>query len=227
MIKAVVFDMDDTLYPEREYLISGFKKISDFFYVEYGINGVAEVLLELFDTDKKRVYERFLDKIGKINDNDLLAKMIEIYRENKPAELHFFNDVLPLFSRLKKNHIKIGVITDGRVDGQQNKVDALSLSTYAECIILTEKFGGEIYRKPHPISFINMAQKLEIDYTEMLYVGDNPVKDFAISEVLPIKTVEIERDRKIHDCKDYLKGIKPHYKIKSMYEIDSIIGSLK
>lgn len=223
MIKAVIFDMDDTLYAERSYLISGFERIGKYLKAEYNIEGGGDRLLELFDKEKENVYGRYLEEVNRADDFQLLGKMVELYRTNKPDKLDFYPDVEPLFSYLRDNNIRIGIITDGRIDGQRNKVEALNLEEFADKIMLTESLG-ESYRKPHPKSFELMAESFGIKYEEMLYVGDNPVKDFAISRNYPIITVEIIRSLKIHNNKDYLNGILPRYKINSLSEIKEVIG---
>lgn len=222
MIKAVVFDMDDTLYPEREYLISGFNRIGQYINDRYGIDGAANRLLELFDEDKTNVYDRYIIE-NNLNAEKLLPILIEIYRDNKPTELNFYPDVMPLFNYLKENSIKIGVITDGRIDGQQNKVDALRLADYVDKVILTESLGGEQYRKPHPKAYEIMAELFGCKYDEMIFVGDNPIKDFAIGRRYPIITVEIMRDNKIHNNNDYLDGIKPMYNIRNLNEVIKLV----
>lgn len=215
-VKAVVFDMDDTLYPEREYLIDGFQKVGAYLDRRFGRQDGAQRLLTLFDRDKKDVYGRFLREIGARDDADTINEMIDLYRKNRPQTLHFYDDVEPLFQRLRDMGLKIGVISDGDPFTQQAKVDALGLEKLVDCVILTDTLGGETYRKPHPLAFELMAQKLGVAPCETIYVGDNPSKDFAISAVLPIDTYEIVRPQKIHDCTQYRDGILPKRKLGSL-----------
>lgn len=222
-IKAVVFDMDDTLYPEREYLMSGFNRVGAFLDRTYGISDSAKGLLELFDADKKDVYGRFLTRIAPGDQSGVIAKMIDLYRKNRPERLHFYPDAEPTLRHLRETGLKIGVITDGDVYAQQAKVDALGLEQLVDCVILTDSLGGIQFRKPHPSAFQRMAQALSIEPEEMIYIGDNPSKDFAISAVLPIDTYEIVRDRKIHEETYYKDDILPRKRLKDLREIAQIL----
>lgn len=223
MIKAVIFDLDDTLYPEREYVISGFEVIGKYFNEKYNIKDTAEELIKLFDIDNNNVYGRYLYSINKENDKELFNIMIKLFRNHKPDKLNFYSDIEPMITKLKKRKIKIGIITDGRINGQENKIEALGIPKIFDYYIVTQSLGGEIYHKPCPKAYEIMAEKMNIKYNEMIFVGDNPIKDFAISSIYPIITVEIERENKIHKDKEYYKGIKPKYKIKNMNELIEII----
>lgn len=220
MIKAVVFDLDDTLYPERDYVKSGFNAVGNYIESKYDLTGIREELLALFDANKADVYGRIL--LAHCLPASESAILIEIYRTHKPDKLELFPDAMPIIEYLKAQGIKIGIITDGRVDGQRNKVEALGIADLFDNIIYTDSLGGEQYRKPHRASYEQMSNALGVDFSEMLYVGDNPIKDYAISTELPITTIEIVRAYKIHDNAEYLRGYVPP-KINSLDEIKEFI----
>ena len=60
----------------------------------------------------------------------------------------------------------------------------------------------------------------------MIYVGDNPNKDFYIGKLFPIRTVRIVRDRSIYDGSNYYKNIVPNYIAKSLGEVLKIIANI-
>lgn len=220
MIKAVIFDLDDTLYPERDYLISGFNAVGVYIENKYNLTGISEELLALFDADKSDVYGRLLRSHCLPESEN--STLVDIYRAHKPDKLELFPDAMPIIEYLKNHGIKIGIITDGRADGQRDKVDALGIADLFDTIIYTDALGGEQYRKPHRASYELMSNALEADFCEMLYIGDNPIKDYAISTELPITTIEIVRDYKIHDNAEYLRGYVPP-KINTLDEIKEFI----
>jgi putative hydrolase of the HAD superfamily len=84
---------------------------------------------------------------------------------------------------------KLGVITDGRPEGQHAKIKSLNLIEYVDEIIITDELAGSSgnvldFRKPNDIAFTIMRMRLGSTLDNMVYVGDNPAKDFQPSRSL-------------------------------------------
>lgn len=219
MIKAIVFDLDDTLFPEYDYVCSGFRCVAEYIQTKYAIkDDIYSIMLDLFSKDKNKVYNRVLEYYGIAYNTQEIQELIEVYRTHKPSNLHFFDGVESTLKELRKQGYKLGVITDGREYTQQSKIDALGLKDLVDEIIITDSLGGEQYRKPNPLAFEIMADKLNVKYEEMAYVGDNPQKDFAISAIYPIYTIQV-LSKGIYKDSDYLKGIKPNGIIKNIKDL--------
>ncbi len=125
---------------------------------------------------------------------------------------------------LEKSNINIGIITDGYAASQRKKLRAIKAENYFDNIIVTDELGRE-YWKPNPKAFELMKEKMNIDYREMVYIGDNPQKDFYISHIFPINTVRILRNG-VYSGEDYYKEIKEDIRInnlslKEIYKITS------
>lgn len=213
MIKAVVFDLDDTLYSEIEYVKSGFRSIAD----DLNNPDIYNILWDLFKADKKNVYQR-----AGFND-ELCKHCISIYRNHMPT-ISLPEESKDILDFLKGYGIKLGIITDGRPEGQHNKIKALGLDKLVDEIIVTDELGGIEYRKPNKTAFKLMSEKLNVEYDEMIYVGDNPEKDFYIGSVLPITTVRLINSG-IYGDKPYLGECREHYKIDSLEELNEYIIS--
>ncbi len=173
-IEAVIFDLDDTLYPEKEYVKSGFKKISEHFKMPE----LESELWQSFERGGKPIDDVF-NAQGIINLKD---EALHVYRFQKP-DIHLFDGVTDMLERLQKTY-KIGIITDGRPEGQHAKIDALGLESKVDEIIITDELGGIECRKPNPAAFILMQKKLGTPFEKMVYVGDNLEKDFQAAERL-------------------------------------------
>lgn len=220
MIKAAVFDLDDTLFPEREYVRSGYDAVGDYISREYGIKNAAAELYALFEERPEKVFDRWLIKRGLPVTNDSVASLVETYREHTP-KLTLSEETENALESLRKRGIKLGIITDGRPSGQRKKIRALGLNELVDEIIITDELGGEEYRKPDPRAFEMMADRLGVRLEEMLYVGDNPKKDFAIKKRLPIKTARLMRDG-IYSACEYADGIREDHAILSLSELNNI-----
>lgn len=188
-IKGVIFDLDDTLYSERQYVRSGYKKIAEFLgredatdklygYFETGKAAIDEYLAEIFESEKK-------------------AECLKIYREQIP-EIELYEGVVELIQDLKFKGCKVGIITDGRPEGQKNKIKALGLDKLIEDIIITDELGGTQFRKPCDIAFRIMQNRWRLPYEQIVYVGDNPNKDFQAPRQLGMRSLFFKNENGLY-----------------------------
>jgi len=176
-IRGVIFDLDDTLYSEKEYVKSGYKAVSDFLGGDY-----EEQLWNYFESGKLAL-DVLLEELGRQSEKEVV---LNIYRSHKPS-IHLYDGVPELIKELRNKGIKIGIITDGRPEGQRNKIEALGIDV--DDIIITDELGGTQFRKPCDVSFRMMATRWRLNLADIVYVGDNPAKDFQAPKQLGIKTV--------------------------------------
>lgn len=216
MIKAFVFDLDDTLFPEKEYVRSGFRTVAEYFGKTYGVKDAYPKLQRLFAENAKGVFDRLCEE-EKLSEG-AKKEAIETYRTHRPENLPYADGAEELLKHLRKNGYRLGIITDGRPFAQQAKIDALGVTDLVDEIIITDALGGEEYRKPNPYAFRLMTEKLGVKAEETVYVGDNPQKDFAIKKYLPVTTVRVLGEGLYAD-KEYLYGIKPDITINNLQEL--------
>ena len=226
MIKAVIFDLDDTLISENEYIKSGFNVVAKYIHQQYGKEqkDIYKELIQLYKNDSKNVFNRWFDK-NKIKYKDVeIKEIINIYRCHKP-NIKFYNDVIPTIKELKKRKIKIGIITDGYIQTQKAKLEAINAKDLFDEIIITDELGKEFW-KPHPKAFELIKKKMGVGFEEMIYIGDNPEKDFYIGSIYPINCIRICRNDSIYKNNNYKNGTKEKYKIENLEEIKNKIKIL-
>ncbi len=217
MIKAVVFDLDDTLYLEYDYVKSGFRAVAVELKRECGVSDAYGELLRLFDENREKVFDRYLAECGAAK--GLTAKrMVEIYRNHTPV-LTLDSEAAQTLATLREKGYKLGIITDGEPTRQRVKISALGLTDSVDKIIVTDELGGKEFRKPNPKAFELMYEAFGITPEQMLYVGDNPQKDFAVKKYLPIKTAHYLGGGLY--CGEYRDDILPNVTVKSFSEIES------
>ena len=178
-IQAVVFDLDDTLYGEKEYVRSGFDAVAE---KHPEIEKLDEKLWCAFENSKPA----FDEVLG--NNESVKKDCLAIYRNHAP-NIHFYDGAELLIKRLREKNIKIGLITDGRPEGQRAKIAALGLEKLVNEILITDELGGTQFRKPCDIAFRIMQKKLNVPFEQMAYVGDNPKKDFVAPLALGMKSI--------------------------------------
>ncbi len=179
-VRGVIFDLDDTLYSERAYVESGYQAVAGYL----GDGSLADRMREYFEQGKPAIDE-CLKEIGKTEEKDGCLK---VYRSHKP-DICLYEGIKELLEELKAGGIKVGIITDGRPEGQRNKLEALGLPELADDIIITDELGGAQFRKPCDIAFRIMALRWRLPYERLAYIGDNTAKDFQAPQQLGIRGI--------------------------------------
>lgn len=223
MVKAVVFDLDDTLISEKEYIKSGYRYIARIIKDRFKLddNQVFNDLVSLFEISPLNVFNRLYDKYRIEYSKEMILDLVKEYRGHFP-DIQFYNDVLSCLSELNKLGIKVGIITDGYAISQRQKLKAIQADKYFDEIVVTDELGRDCW-KPHPRAFEVIKEKFDINFNEMIYVGDNPEKDFYISKTYPIKTIRILRDG-VHKDKSYLEGFEADMSINHLKDIYTLLN---
>lgn len=188
-IDVAIFDLDDTLYPEKEYVESGYRAIAKNYPY---IHEMAERLWIAFE-NKKKAIDVVLDEEGLLSEKE---NCLKIYRFHLP-EIHLYDGVRDMLQRLKSSK-KLGIITDGRPEGQRAKLKALQLEHLVDEIIITDELGGIEFRKPNEAAFRLMQAKLQIPFDRMAYIGDNIKKDFIAPDKLGMKSIYFRNQKGIY-----------------------------
>jgi len=237
-VRAVVFDLDDTLYLERDYAISGFRAVAKNFCLRLQ-NGDERSLearmIDLFDTrHRPRVFDRLLEEIGIPAESGLAQEMIRTYREHYPA-IQLPPDSDRALGRLREQ-AKLGIITDGFSNSQWNKIDALGLRERLDAIIVTSDLRDadcvgrdyaaaySTYEKPCPLAFDLISERLGVEPRDCTYVADNALKDFFAPRKLGWQTIQIQRVRGVHTAKPASEVWAPHHIIETLDFLDGLIA---
>jgi len=219
MVKVILFDLDDTLISEDQYVRSGYRYVARVLAEKYGIeaNQAEKELYKEYLENKKNVFNRYLDKCGILYSDMEIKELVMKYRNHFP-DIEYFQDVKPLLTKLKSKGIRLGIISDGYLYAQKKKAEAISLDEDFEKIIFTDELGME-YWKPSVKAFELMKDYFEVEYCEMIYVGDNPQKDFYVKKSIPIITVRICREKAIYEKAEYLENIREDLSIRNLEEL--------
>lgn len=190
---VVAFDLDDTLFQEREFLYSAYRAIARIVTKEYPIDydmAYNAMIDGGFDRLIAEIDHRRPESIAPMT----IARCVSIYRTHIP-DISLDNDTREVLDYLKmRDDTTVALITDGRTVTQSNKISALGLDRYicGEDTYISESVGHD---KHTPYSF-NQLMKRYPD-ARYIYVGDNPAKDFIIPRQLGWTTVGL-RDKGIN-----------------------------
>lgn len=219
---VVVFDLDDTLYYEIDFLKSAYKEIAQYIVnsgvTKLSITHVFEDMLNAFKNNDN-VFKNLINtyKSLDLSINDLLYK----YRSHIP-NISLSEDTVFILNYLKENNVEMAIITDGRSKQQRSKIKALGLDKYTNTIIISEEIGSE---KPNLANYKYVEEKFADKNVDFYYVGDNLKKDFVTPNKLDWVTVCLkDKGFNIHSQSINVPSeYKPNLTIESLYELKDII----
>jgi len=223
-IRAVAFDLDDTLYPERDFVRSGFAAVGDWLHRRRGGAGFADAAWSLFEEGcRGDVFDRALPKIGIAPEASLLGAMVRVYREHKPSGLRLFPDAAQALRELKSVYA-LGLITDGFATTQRNKIEALGLEKDFSALICSDQWGRD-YWKPDPRPYLELMARFSLAGDECAYVGDNPAKDFAGAKALGWRVLQVKRPDGLYRDEAPPPGGEPDLRLDSLDRLRQFLGS--
>jgi putative hydrolase of the HAD superfamily len=213
---CVVFDVDDTLYLERDYVRSGFVAAGVWASERLGLADFTERCWAEHESGKRgRIFDAVLNQCGVPVTPELISALVSIYRTHIP-DIQISSDAADTLIRLSARW-PLAVITDGPAVSQSRKVEALRLSRYMSTILLTDTLGSE-FSKPHPRAFLEVQRTVHAH--RFVYVADNPLKDFIAPRELGWNTVRIRRSQGIHAALD---GGGADYELADCGPVESLI----
>jgi putative hydrolase of the HAD superfamily len=196
-LSAVIFDLDDTLYLERDYVISGFHAVASWAEGELGVpleQGLSD-LRSLFDDGvRTNTFDRWL-RVRGFEPQRYLRKMVDAYREHHPT-ISTLKPVPGLLASLA-DKCQLGLITDGRSPVQRRKLDALELASSFDAVVLTGDLGPNWW-KPSVLPFELIIGLLGASARNVVYVADNPLKDFVGARAAGMFTIWVHTPRGLY-----------------------------
>ena len=209
----IVFDLDDTLYLERDFAFSAYAHLDELVQRETGVEGFGPRCRALFEAGERRtIFDLARDALGLSEADIAIQTLIDAYRSH-PPDVSLCPDAVAFLQRTPQ---PFGLITDGPAHMQRNKIAALDLPRWIEHLRPTGAWG-EGYGKPHPRAFIEMEQ-IAGPAAHMIYIADNPAKDFITPKARGWTTVQITRAGGVHDPVPKTKAHAADVVIQSLHD---------
>ncbi len=223
-IKAVLFDLDDTLWPLDPVIKHAENTLYDWLAIHapgvtrrFTQEGLRALRAELLPTDPRYRYDLWalrhatLTRACEECDEDT-ARMLQamaVFSEARNAVTPF-DDVAPGLASLGRRHL-LGSVSNGFADLQ-----AIGLAHHFRTSFAAHQFGSA---KPDPAIFLAACEALGVAPGETLYVGDDPLLDVAgaqnaglqagwmnrFGRTLPDHIVPAARFTTLHDIERWLQ----------------------
>jgi putative hydrolase of the HAD superfamily len=184
----LVFDLDDTLYNEQTYVMSGFAAVAGMLNQRLGWSETASVAImkrELAARGRGAIFDRLLEKHGALS-KALVRACIKTYRDHTPA-IRLYPAAERLLRQLDG---PLYLVTDGHKIAQQRKVEVLGLDRRFRRCFITHRYRVK-NAKPSVHCFALIATLEQCGWADMAYIGDNPAKDFVNLSPLGVHTVRV------------------------------------
>jgi putative hydrolase of the HAD superfamily len=192
-----VVDLDDTLYPQSEYLA--------------GAAGAVGVAADARGLDGAAVHAALSAQIssgsdaGGTIDRALLAvgvpetalrahvrALVDVFTRHRPAWLPLYPGVAQALEALAAA-APLACLTDGNPEIQVAKLAATGLERSLPVVVITDVIGGRAVRKPHPAGLLQVAARLGVPAERLLMIGDRPGKDVAVAAAVGARAIRIRQ----------------------------------
>ena len=224
-LQAIVFDLDDTLYSEQDYVISGFRAVANWAAVNLGIaqDEGFTTLSNLYDQGvRNNTFNQWL-AIHQIENPAIVTNLLDVYRAHAPT-ISPFDESIDLLKTLTKSY-KIGLVSDGYLQVQQRKWAALGLDSFFDAVVFSDSLGRANW-KPSTAPFKLVLDRLNVAPEFSVYIGDNPRKDFFGARQLGMSTIWIKRSNSEYgDLQPPSLDYHPDVSIDSLAQVLELVGS--
>lgn len=184
--RAILFDLDDTLYPLERFVLSGFRAAAAECEARWGVprDAALDVLTAAFGRVRGRELQVLAEHF-RLGDDSVLV-LVETMRRHVP-DLRLPELAVSVLRALRAGW-KLGIVTNGRPDIQARKVRALGLARLVDTVVYANDHGSGA-GKPEAAPFLAACQALDVAAAAAVFVGDDPITDIAGAHALGMKTI--------------------------------------
>ncbi len=223
-IKLVVFDLDDTLYPENEFAEGGFGNVASFLAGENVplARQLAEKMKSLARAGRRKtLFQTLLSEMHQPVTEEKISGLIRLYRTtDRPLSL--FPDAERTLSRFRVRRYFLGILTDGPLESQQTKIRLLNLQSRVDRITYTAELGPG-FEKPSPGGFERMMKQFNLQPRQCVYIADNEAKDFLAPNTLGWRSVKVLRPGGVYfSTAAITDSYKPQFVIETLDDLNLI-----
>lgn len=218
MSSILVLDLDDTLYPELTYVKSGLAAVAEWLEDRFGWSATVSkraMLATLAAEGRGAIFDRLLQTHGR-HSRTLVEACVRVYRHHMPLV-----ELYPAAVRLlERNTRPLYLVTDGHKVAQYQKIRALGIEPLFRKVFITHRYGVA-NAKPSLHCFNLIRVREGVDWADIVYVGDNPSKDFVGLNKVGSKTVRVLTGG--HRDVIAQPGFEAQYRIDSLDVLDEVL----
>ena len=188
MISAALFDLDDTLYAQADWLAGAWVDVARC-ATAFGVPEAhfldALRAVSSLGSDRGRIIDRALAQCGR--DDVDVAPLVTAFRTHTPSFLNCYPRVRVALAQLG-TQMPVAIVTDGDPMIQRGKLAALDLRV--DVVVFSDELGRD-HRKPDPLPFTRALELLGVDAADAVFVGDRPEKDVAGARAAGMRAIRV------------------------------------
>lgn len=217
----VALDLDDTLYPEEAFVRSGFRTVARALHERWGVDEGEAFEVMWCSLERNGRGSQFDDVVAHFGVRESVARLVRVYRHHEP-------DIsLPEASRRALAALAprpLYVVTDGHKVVQQAKINALGIAPLLRHAYVTHRYGIH-NRKPSTRVFELMMGRERCGPGDIVYVGDDPAKDFRGIRPLGIHTIRVLTGR--HSAVEVAAEHDAEFTVAGIAEVPAAVEAME
>jgi putative hydrolase of the HAD superfamily len=184
--RAVLFDLDDTLYPLERFITSGFRAVAAAVEAQWGVAQATAfgVLAGASRVARGRELQQLAERFDL--GADAVPQCLDVFRRHVP-DMALPASSVAVLQALAADWA-LGIVTNGRPDIQARKVHALGVSRFVDVVVFAAEHGSGA-GKPEPAAFLDACRRLDVSPTAAVFVGDDLRCDMAGARAVGMKTI--------------------------------------
>lgn len=225
-IKAVLFDIDDTLFDSTTLAkmarMNAVKAMIESGLPIRDVNKGYSLLMKIvkkYGANYDQHFDRLLETLGCSRDPKIVAAGIVAYHDTKLAYIKPDPDVIPTLIALRDKDCKLGIVSNGRSVKQWEKIIRLGLHHFFHTVVISEDVGCE---KPDPKIFEVALKELRLEPEEAIYTGDSLEIDMLGANKAGLVSVRLIKQKRKEVTLN--RDMQPKLTIKKISELLTILG---
>lgn len=190
-VEALIFDLDDTLYPERDFVFSGYRAVAERVMADHGIDIEGALRARFNAGERGDLFTTVMLDLGLPVSESYVRGLVRVYRGHRPS-LRPCLDTRVL-GDLRRAGFRLGLLSDGHGGVQRRKLGALGLAPLFDSVVFSDDLGGRETWKPSPLPYRACLAELDTAPAHAVYVGDNPAKDFLGARAAGMRSIRLRR----------------------------------
>lgn len=190
--RLVILDLDDTLYPEADFVRSGHRAVALAAWRDHRIDIEPELRRRFAAGQRGDTLTAALHALEVPFSPDYVERvLVPAYREHTP-QISPHVDARPVLTELRARGHVLALLSDGWAAVQRGKLAALGLADLFAAVMFTDELGLDAW-KPSTRGFEALLRQLGVEAQDGVYIADNPAKDFIGPRRLGMQSIRIMR----------------------------------
>jgi YjjG family noncanonical pyrimidine nucleotidase len=201
MVRAVLFDLDDTLFDHRHCARTALRRVHegyacfactpfDDFATSHGrtLEELHEQVLAgrlSIDDARRERFRRLFEAAGAARDAAAADRAARVYRQGYVESRRAIDGAEALLRRLKGS-ARIGIVSNNLLAEQRDKLRECGLEPFIDALVVSEEAGVS---KPDPVIFGLALERLGCGPAEAVMIGDSWANDVVGAEAAGIRAI--------------------------------------